>query len=74
MVRTDGKEFGTVEIRPDLPDTLRAPVEKGTEVGKLCYYDGEEKLGEIPVYAGESVEKAALWDYIICFFRKLFGK
>lgn len=74
MVRTDGKEFGTVEIRPELPDALSAPVEKGTEVGKLCYYDGEEKLGEIPVYAGESVEKAAFWDYIIRFFRKLFGK
>lgn len=74
MVRTDGKEFGQVEIRPDLPEKLQAPVEKGMEVGKLCYYDGEEKLGEIPVYTGEAVEKAALWDYIIRFFRKLFGK
>lgn len=41
-----------------------APIKKGAELGKVIYYYGEKKIGEISVVAVENVEKAKYTDYL----------
>jgi serine-type D-Ala-D-Ala carboxypeptidase (penicillin-binding protein 5/6) len=39
---------------------LKAPVQKGAEVGKLQVFIGDRLMQEAPVFAGESIEKGTL--------------
>ena len=60
----NGENISEVEKKLELPETLSAPIEKGQEIGKLLYYHGERKLGEIAIVAGESIEAAKYLDYV----------
>ena len=53
-----------MEKKLELPETLSAPIENGQEIGKLLYYHGERKIGEIAIVAGESIEAAKYLDYV----------
>lgn len=61
---TNGENFSDVEKRLELPEELAAPLAKGQEIGKLMYYHGNQKLGEIAILAKESVEAAKYMDYV----------
>ncbi len=58
-----------------LPTSLKAPVRKGTVLGRaVMYYDGEE-IDSADIVAFESVGKQppkTLWEKIISFFKGLF--
>lgn len=49
-------EQGTLEIAPELPESVEAPVEKGQQVGVVRVSMNGETVEEIPVTAAESAE------------------
>ncbi len=57
---------------------LIAPLEKGTEVGELVFYDDKEKIGAVPLVVGEDVTRVlhTNWWYqgtlLLGFFGALF--
>ena len=58
-----------VEILTELPENLKAPVEKGQILGKIVYkLDGTE-LGSKEICAKESVDRLSKWD----LFKKMFS-
>lgn len=46
-----------IKRRVILPHYLWAPVEKDSIVGRIEFFDGDEYLGEVPLYAEESAER-----------------
>lgn len=61
---TKGVDFSAIEKEVLLEEELTAPIEKGEAVGKVVYCLNGEILGEVPILAGESVEKAEFLDYL----------
>ena len=64
-----GEDFGAVERKLQLPESLQAPVEEGQTAGAVEYYLGGEKLGEVLVVTAGSVKEAKFGDYM----RKMAG-
>ena len=60
----NGERISDVEKRMNMTEELQAPVEKGQVLGTLEYYHGDEKMGEVLILAGKSVEKAKYKDYL----------
>ena len=48
---------GSLTQEMTLEETVKAPVEKGQQLGTLRVLSGEETVAEIPLVAGESVER-----------------
>ncbi len=59
----NGESLQDIEKRLELPEEIQAPVEKGQTIGKLGYYHGSKKMGEISILAGEDVAAAKYMDY-----------
>lgn len=59
----------TSEVK--LNDKVTLPLKKGTEVGKLVVYQGEEKIGEYPLVAEKDVKKAPFFQLVKRLFDKL---
>ena len=55
-VLTAVSEQGTLEIAPELPESVKAPVEKGQQVGVVRVSMNGETVEEIPVTSAESAE------------------
>ena len=55
-VLTAVSEQGTLEIAPELPESVEAPVEKGQQVGVVRVSMNGETVEEIPVTSAESAE------------------
>ena len=51
------KKERNIKRRVILPQYMWAPVIKDSVVGKIEFYDGEEILGSVPLYAEETVER-----------------
>lgn len=51
-------EMTEIETQLDLPESVKAPVKKGDEIGTVTYLYKGEVLAEIPVVAAESVERS----------------
>ena len=64
-----GNDLGAVEKVLELPDIVRAPVEEGTEAGRVRYLLNGTEIGSVPILFAEDVEKAGYPDYL----RKIFG-
>lgn len=41
----------------DIPKVVKAPVDKGQQVGSVSYFLGEKQIAQIPICAGRSVKK-----------------
>lgn len=52
------------EVRYELPEKIKAPVQAGQTVGKGYIVVGGEVKGEFDVVAAETVERASIWDLI----------
>lgn len=59
----NGESITNIEKKLELPEELFAPIEKGQNIGKLEYYHGNKKLGEVAIIAKEAVEAAKYRDY-----------
>lgn len=60
---TKGEDFSAIERELVIQEYADAPVENGKQAGWLVYRLNGEKIGQIPVLFGNSVEKAAFLDY-----------
>ncbi len=66
---TAGNDLSAVEKVLELPETVQAPVEKGTEAGRARYLLNGTEIGSTPILFTEDVEKAGYPDYL----KKIFG-
>ena len=55
------EEAGTVTTTLDLPDEIPAPVKAGQALGHLTILVNGEKRSELPLVAGETVDRLSLW-------------
>lgn len=62
------RDMSRVEKVVEIPETVRAPVLQGTEVGQAVYRLDGAVIGSVPILAGEDIAKAGYKD---CFL-KLF--
>ncbi|MBQ2667556.1 MAG: D-alanyl-D-alanine carboxypeptidase [Clostridia bacterium] len=49
-----------IQIKLDLPESVKAPVKKGAEIGTATYIFRGEEIAVIPLIASESVERSEL--------------
>ena len=68
-VATDGSNLSQVERALELPEEVTAPVEKGTQIGRMVYTLNGREIGSTELLAAENVEKAAYGDYMGKVFR-----
>lgn len=61
---TVGESADSIDKKMIWNEPIVAPIKKGAELGKIIYYYGEKKIGEISVVAVENVEKAKYTDYL----------
>ena len=67
LKRTD-EEVRTIY---NIPESIKAPVKKGQQVGTVNYYLGEKQIAEFPVYAQKEVkELTSSWykEYLLKLF------
>ena len=67
----NGEKIADIKKKEVLPKKLQAPLKKGTAVGKIEYYIGDNKIGSVPVIAKSSVKKATYSFYIKYLFYQL---
>lgn len=63
-VSTDGSSLSDVKRALELPETLEAPVGKGSPVGRVVYYLNGKELGVSEILAAGSVDRAGYRDYL----------
>lgn len=63
-----GSDLTAVQKVLDLPETVKAPVEEGSEAGRARYLLNGAEIGSVPIVFAESVEKATYIDYLIKVF------
>lgn len=70
LMKTD--DFERIERVVEIPDMLEAPVEVGTEIGKITYMLDNKELGTNPILTETGTEKAGffklLWRKILSWF------
>lgn len=62
----------TVQVREEIPDTLQAPVEKGSKIGSLDYYVNGELAAQVPVYASSTIRKRTFAWYFGLVWKRYF--
>lgn len=55
-------------------EPLSAPIAKGSKVGELVAYLGEEELGSLPLVAAETVHRRTLWRLLLQKLQLLQGR
>ncbi len=61
---TEGNDLSAVEKKPELPESVSAPVQQGDTAGYMRYFLNGTEIGKVPVIFAESVEKATYADYL----------
>ena len=61
-----------VELVYELPESLKAPVAKGSEVGRILYKIDGKQIGYSIVFSGDECEKIEYSDIIFKIFKKIF--
>lgn len=70
------KEFRKLETKTQIKPNLEAPLAKGTVVGEITAYLGDQKVASTPIQIMENVTTAGFfsrtWDSVSLFFRSLW--
>ena len=66
------KNGETVRSEKVYNEEIKAPIEKGTKIGEVNYYIGDEKIETIDIEVREDVQKANIFVRIFRFFKNLF--
>lgn len=64
-----GRDLQEVRKEITLPESIEAPISKGTPVGQVTYYIKEEKIGSVNICALQDIPAA---DYVDYFLKSLF--
>lgn len=65
---TEKRNLEEVEKTIELPQEIKAPVVKGTEIGQAVYRINGQVIGSVPLVTYEAVEKAGYKDYLLKIF------
>lgn len=65
------EQVNQIEKRIEWVDNLKAPIEQGEQIGKYIYELQGEQIGEVPLLATETIEKATFLDYFAKVMRGL---
>lgn len=65
-----GADFSKIAKSYKYQEMLEAPVEEGTEVGRIIYTLDQKEIGSVAIIAAETVEKAYYIDYLKRVFLK----
>ena len=68
-VDKEGRDLQEVRKEITLPESIEAPISKGTPVGQVTYYIKEEKIGSVNICALQDIPAA---DYVDYFLKSLF--
>lgn len=78
-VKTEGysalikkEQAAGVTRKIEMPDELTAPIEKGSQIGKISYYAGEELIGEEPIISAEDVAAISFGELFARLLRHAF--
>ena len=64
-----------IEITYDIPESVVAPINRGTVIGKITYELDDVCIGESDIYFEDSVSEVQIWDLIIrLLLRMLCGR
>ena len=63
-VSTDGTNLSQIERTMELPEEIQAPLEKGSEVGRLVYRIGGTEIGNTKILTEQAVEQAGFSDHL----------
>lgn len=61
---TGGENKMDIVYKVDYPDKICAPVYEGQKVGKVEYYLGDSKIGEVDIVSTENIHKSGYVDYL----------
>ena len=67
-----GNNLSLIEKELKLPESVEAPVEKGSVAGEAVYRLNGEVIGHMPILYGANVEKAFYKDYLLKIFNLFF--
>lgn len=67
------KNISGLSCRTQLPDRLEAPVKKGSCLGTLEIYRGDELLASVELLAAQDCERLGLWDIFLRLFGNILG-
>ena len=65
LVSVPKGEGKAVVTKLSLPESVRAPVEKGEAVGKAAFYLGKECLGSVDILSARRIDKLDFWSALI---------
>ena len=64
-VSTDGTNLNQIERTMELPEEIQAPLEKGSEVGRLVYRIGGTEIGNTKILTEQAVEQAGFSNHLL---------
>ena len=67
----DKSQLNTVNVQVQLEEQVTAPVSKGQRLGMLTVKAGQQVLAQVPMVAGEGVEKLTWGDLFVMVLRRL---
>ncbi len=70
-------EASSVQLLPDIPESLQAPVSRGDEVGSVRLMLAGEEVGRVVLLAGETIEMSKplyYWSKVKGFFASFWAK
>lgn len=59
-----GSDLSAVEKVLELPEKVQAPVQEGSEAGRVKYLLNGAEIGSVPILFAESIERATYMDYL----------
>lgn len=67
---TTGRDLSKVEKVMELPETAQAPVEQGSQAGRVRYLLEGTEIGSVSILYGETVVRAGYLDYLYKIFQE----
>lgn len=67
------KQGGDISYKVNLPDEVMAPIEKGTQIGKLTVLRGDEEICEVPLVSDCDISRADFGRIFINLAKSFMG-
>ncbi len=64
-LNTTGADVSSITKQVELPESVEAPIVKGTRAGEIGYYLNGEKIGSVNLHFSQDIKKAGFKDYFV---------
>lgn len=68
---TTGANLNEITKSVEIKETVKAPVKKGEQIGKIIYKLNGKEIGSTMIIAEENVKKAGIWDHLKRVFKQV---